>query len=274
MTGDRSIRAILTNWHVVDAAIGPIQVNLYDGTAAFATVLGVDPSNDLAILKIDVDPANLIPATFGDSDAVRIGEFVFAVGSPFDRDFSVTAGIISATGRFPDDVPPEIRSNRNLLQTDAPINPGNSGGPFFNMAGEVIGINVSINTSSGDFDGLGFSIPSNTVVRFLPQLIASEEIVHPQLGVSGDTVNELEADRFNLKVTRGFRVTSASGGAATAGIRAGDVIVAIDGVEIRNFEDLSFAIDQSNVGDIVPVEVNRDGTELTLRATLQAWVRR
>ncbi len=265
---------ILTNWHVVQAATGDIQVNLWDGTAAVARVLGSDPSNDLAVLKIDVDPDILHPATFGDSDAVRIGEAVFAMGSPFDQDFSVTAGIISAKGRDSGANLPGIRSNRNLLQTDAPINPGNSGGPLFNMNGEVVGINVSINTSSGDFDGLGFSIPSNTVVRFLPQLIADEPIVHAQLGVVGTTLNELRAEAADLTVTRGFHVTTATGGAADAGIRRGDVITSIDGVLIRDFQDLVFAIDLSDVGDVVPVEVNRDGEVMTFDATLQPWTPR
>jgi putative serine protease PepD len=265
---------ILTNWHVVQAATGDIQVNLWDGTAALARVLGTDPSNDLAVLKIDVDPDILHPATFGDSDAVRIGDAVFAMGSPFDQDFSVTAGIISAKGRESVANLPGIRANRNLLQTDAPINPGNSGGPLFNMNGEVVGINVSINTSSGDFDGLGFSIPSNTVVRFLPQLIAAEPIVHAQLGVIGNTLNELRAEAADLSVSRGFLVTTATGGAADAGIRSDDVITSIDGVLIRDFQDLVFAIDLSDVGDVVPVEVNRDGEVMTFDVTLQPWTPR
>ncbi len=261
---------ILTNWHVVNAAIGPIQVNLYDGTAAIATVLGSDRADDLAILKIDVDPGSLIPATFGDSGAVRIGEVVFAIGSPFDQDFTVTAGIISAKGRRSENSSP-FRANPNLLQTDAAINPGNSGGPLFNLDGEVIGINVSINTTDGDFDGLAFAIPSNTVVRSLPQLIADEPIVHPQLGVLGDEIDAVDAARLDLKVTRGVLVASVSGGAAAAGILGGDVIIEIDGHEIRSLVDLVTAIDANEAGDTVPVVVNRDGRELTLQATLQPW---
>jgi len=262
---------ILTNWHVVNAANGPIKVNLYDGTAATARLLGADPANDLAVLQIDVAVASLHPATFGDSDAVRIGEVVFAMGSPFDRDFSVTAGIISAKGRRSGATIPGLRPNPNLLQTDAAINPGNSGGPLFNLTGEVVGINASISTSDGDFDGLGFAIPSNTVVRFLPQLIAGEPIVHPQLGVNADTLDAVTAERLDLEVTRGVRVVGVSGAAAAAGMQVGDVIVQIDGVEVQTFEDLAVAIDANEVGDTIPIVVNRDGTSLTLRATLQAW---
>ena len=262
---------ILTNWHVVNAANGPIKINLYDGTAATARLLGADPANDLAVLQIDVDAASLHPATFGDSDAVRIGEVVFAMGSPFDRDFSVTAGIISAKGRRSGPSVDGLRPNPNLLQTDAAINPGNSGGPLFNLLGEVVGINASISTADGDFDGLGFAIPSNTVVRFLPQLIAGEPIVHPQLGVNADTLDAVTAERLNLDVTRGVRVVAVDGAAAAAGMQVGDVIIEIDGVEVKTFEDLAVAIDANEVGDTIPIVVNRDGTALTLRATLQAW---
>jgi S1-C subfamily serine protease len=262
---------ILTNWHVVNAANGPMQVNLYDGTAAIATLLGADPANDLAVIEIDVDPASLHPATFGDSDATRIGESVFAMGSPFDKDFSVTSGIISAKGRQSETEAPGLRANPNLLQTDAAINPGNSGGPLFNLDGEVIGINASISTTDGDFDGLGFAIPSNTVVRFLPQLIAGEPIVHPQLGVSGNTLDDVDARRLDLDITSGFLVETVSGGAASAGMLVGDVIVEIDGQEVRAFEDLALAIDANEVGDTVPVIVYRGGEMIPLRATLQAW---
>jgi putative serine protease PepD len=262
---------ILTNWHVVNAANGPIKVNLYDGTAAIAKFLGGDPANDLAVLEIDVSAAILHPASFGDSEAVRIGEVVFAMGSPFDQDFSVTAGIISAKGRRSGTAVPGLRANPNLLQTDAAINPGNSGGPLFNLDGQVVGINASISTSDGDFDGLGYAIPSNTVVRFLPQLIAGEPIVHPRLGVEAGSIDAVIAERLDLDVSRGVRVVSVDGAAAAAGVQVGDVIVEIDGLDVETFEDLAVAIDANEVGDTIPIVVNRDGDTIVLRATLRAW---
>jgi putative serine protease PepD len=267
---------ILTNFHVVQGA-SQIIARLPDGSAALATLLGSDPASDLAIIRADFDPAVLHPATLGDSDAVEVGDAVFAIGNPFSNASTVTAGIVSATGRVTD----SSFSNRqilNVIQTDASLNPGNSGGPLFNASGEVIGINTSI-AGPDNFRGsvgLGFAVPSNIALRFLPQLLAGDEIQHTQLGVSGAAVDEVLAAEEGLSVTRGFRVApqgnGVSGAAAEAGVQPGDVITHISGVPIASFEDLAIEIDRHEVGDEVTLTIIRGGSEVELTATLQAWV--
>jgi putative serine protease PepD len=262
---------ILTNFHVVDGA-QEIVVRLFDGSAADAVVLGVDPANDLAVIRVEFDPAQLQPITFGDSDAVRAGDPVFAIGSPFAKDFTVTSGIVSAVER----VTRSSFTNRqilNVIQTDAALNPGNSGGPLFNAAGEVIGVNSSITGPSGfrGSVGLGFAVPSNTAARFLPDMIAGQEIVHSQLGVSGQDVDDLVAVERDLDVTRGFRVTAVGGAALSAGIQVNDIITVIEGETIQTFEDLAIQIDSFDAGDDVSLTIVRDGVELSVTATLQAW---
>lgn len=262
---------ILTNFHVVEGA-QEIVVRLFDGTAATATVLGVDPANDLAVIRAEFEPEQLQPITFGDSDVVRAGDPVFAIGSPFAKDFTVTSGIVSAVQR----VTQSSFTNRrilNVIQTDAALNPGNSGGPLFNAAGEVIGVNSSITGPSGfrGSVGLGFAVPSNTVVRFLPAMIAGQEVVHSQLGVSGEDIDDLVAAERDLDVTRGFRVTTVGGAALSAGMQVNDIITVIEGETIQTFEDLAIQIDSFNAGDDVSLTIVRDGSELELAVTLQAW---
>lgn len=262
---------ILTNFHVVEGA-QEIIVRLFDGSAADAVVLGVDPANDLAVIRVGFDPAQLQPITFGDSDGVRAGDPVFAIGSPFAKDFTVTSGIVSAVER----VTQSSFTNRrilNVIQTDAALNPGNSGGPLFNAAGEVIGINSSITGPSGfrGSVGLGFAVPSNTAVRFLPAMIAGQEVVHSQLGVGGKDVDDLVAAERDLAVARGFRVTTVGGAALSAGVQVNDIITVIDGETIETFEDLAIQIDSFDAGDDVSLTIVRAGVEIIVTATLQAW---
>lgn len=264
---------ILTNYHVVEQ-MTTIKVTLYGGSASLATLVGTDPSNDLAVVRADgFTPEQLQPATLGDSGAVRVGEFVFAIGNPFDEHFTVTQGIISALNRSS----PSFggRSIQGVLQTDAALNPGNSGGPLFNLAGEVVGINTSIRNPEGQsFAGLGFAVPSNTAARYLPQLIAGEEILHPQLGVAGPVkLDEVSAAELGLSVTRGLYMTTIApqGAAERAGMRAGDVLIEVNGFQTHTFEDLARAIDSADVGDEVEVVLLREGQELRLRVTLQPW---
>lgn len=276
---------ILTNYHVVEGA-ATVEVELADGFVATATVLGTDPGNDLAVIRAAVQPQRLQPATFGDSDAVRVGEPVFAIGNPFSLDFSVTAGIVSAIERERQAL--NGRPIRSVIQTDAAVNPGNSGGPLFNAQGEVIGINTSIEnpTGQGVFVGIGFAVPSNTALRFIPRLIDGQSVTHPQLGIAGADLNELVADDLGLDVTRGVYVTQVGPGsaAAAAGLRAptlaglgdglprgGDVIVAINGEPIESISALAIAIDQHDVEDIVRLTVIRDGETIEVEATLQPW---
>jgi putative serine protease PepD len=266
---------ILTNFHVIESG-GRIIARLPDGSAAVATVLGTDPSSDLAVLQADFDPSVLRPATLGNSDAVEVGDSVFAVGKPFSQDTTVTSGIVSATGRVTQSSFTDRRI-LNVIQTDAALNPGNSGGPLFNAAGEVIGINTSITGPDGfrGSVGLGFAVPSNIALRYLPQMLDGEDVQHTQLGVGGETIDEVLAADQDLAVTRGFwigRADQISGAAAAAGVQVGDVITDIAGVPIESFEDLAVEIDSHEVGDDVVLTIIRGGSEIELTATLQAWV--
>jgi len=268
---------ILTNYHVIESSIDTNQrivVELPDGSSAIATVLGTDPSSDLAVLRADFDPAMLKPATLGDSDAVAIGESVFAIGTPFGQESTLTAGVVSAVGRVTQSSFTDRRI-LNVIQTDASLNPGNSGGPLFNAAGEVIGINTSITGPDGfrGSVGLGFAVPSNIALRYLPQLLDGEDVQHTQLGVNGGDVDEVVAADNGLSVTRGFLVgNQVTGAAAAAGVQSGDVITDIAGTPIESFEDLAVEIDNHEVGDDVVLTIIRGGSEIELTATLQAWV--
>ena len=277
---------ILTNYHVVQDAI-TLVVELPDGTTAAAELMGSDPGNDLAVIRADLPAASLVPATFGDSDAVRVGEPVFAIGNPFELDFTVTSGIISGIDRESQQRL-NGRSIRGVLQTDAAVNPGNSGGPLFNAAGEVIGINTAVENPVGQnfFVGVGYAVPSNIALRFIPDLIAGADIAHPQLGIQGVALNALSAEDAGVAVERGVYVTSIVIGSTAdrAGLsaanvpdgsgdlaRGGDVITAIDGAEILTVQQLARIIDDHDVDDAVRLTIVRDGEVLELTAVLRAW---
>ena len=277
---------ILTNYHVVEGAI-TLVVELPDGTTAAAELIGSDPGNDLAVIRADLPAAALVPATLGDSDAVRVGEPVFAIGNPFDLDFTVTSGIISGVDRESQQRL-NGRSIRGVLQTDAAVNPGNSGGPLFNAAGEVIGINTAVENPIGQnfFVGVGYAVPSNTALRFIPDLIAGADITHPQLGIQGVALNAITAEDAGVDVERGVYVTSIVSGSTAdrAGLAAanapdgagdlahgGDVITAIDGVEMLTVQQLARVIDDHNVDDEVRLTIVRDGEILEVTAVLRAW---
>ena len=276
---------ILTNYHVVQGAT-QLVVELPDGTTAEAELLGSDPGNDLAVIRADLSAASLVPATLGDSDAVRVGEPVFAIGNPFSLEFTVTSGIISGIDRETQGRP-SGRAIRGVLQTDAAVNPGNSGGPLFNAQGEVIGINSAVENPVGQnfFVGVGYAVPSNTAQRFIPDMIAGAEIVHPQLGVSGVGLNALSAQDAGVDVERGVYITSVVSGSAAdrAGVtaastpdggnlpRGGDVVTAIGGVEVRDVQHLARIIDGHDVGDTVTLTVVRDGQTIEIEAELRVW---
>ncbi len=277
---------ILTNRHVVEGATR-IVVELRDGTTATAEVIGMDAGNDLAVIRADLPVESLSPAVLGDSGLVRVGEPVFAIGNPFGLGFTVTSGIISGLGRESDGEPGGHRI-RGVLQTDAAVNPGNSGGPLFNAAGEVIGINTALENPYGQrvFVGVGYAVPSNTALRYLPRLMAGEEIEHPQLGIAGVALNALTAGDAGVDVERGVYVTHVvpDSAAEAAGLvaaseddgsgldRGGDVITAIDGVEVQDVQELARIIDSHEVGDTVALTVVRDGEEITVEAVLRAWI--
>jgi S1-C subfamily serine protease len=264
---------ILTNDHVV-RGFDEVFITFADGTEVQGDVLGRDPGNDLAIVRARDAGELLRPAELGDSSQVKVGQPVVAIGNPFELEATMTAGIISGLNRT---LPSSAngRPIRGLIQTDAAVNPGNSGGPLLTLDGKVIGINTAVENPSGGnfFVGVGYAVPINTAKRFLPKLIAGETIAHPRLGISGDTVTARLVEQFDLKVDKGVLVADVARNSAAdeAGLREGDVIVALDGQPIETFDQLADTIDAKEVGDEITVTVNRDGEELQLKATLRDW---
>ncbi len=277
---------ILTNYHVIQGA-NAVTVKFADGTVLAGKVVGSDQGNDLAIVSVNAPADALVPAHFADSDTVRAGQGVFAIGNPFSLEFSVTSGIVSGTERQQGGGITG-RAIRGVIQTDAAVNPGNSGGPLFDADGNVIGINASIENPTGQrvFVGVGFAIPSNIAQRYIPDMIAGKSITHSQLGVAGITLNAINAKEAGVQPTKGVYITSVSSGGAAdrAGLHAaaastatgalppgGDVVTAIDGKPLATIEQLARTVDGYNVGDKVKLSVVRDGKSMELTATLQEW---
>jgi len=272
---------ILTNYHVIKG-FDQIDVAMSDGTAVSATVAGIDAGNDLAVIKVSVPGDKLVPAQLGDSDKVKAGSLVIAVGNPFGIEGSVTQGIVSGVGRTLGGG--AGRPLRALIQSDAAINPGNSGGALFDINGNVIGITSAIENPSGDrvFVGIGYAIPINTAKRFIPDMKAGKKIDHPRLGVSLTAVTPAVNKTNSIGVDQGLLVTTIDPGsaAAKAGIKGGapgartgigDVITAIDNKQVKTFEDLADYIDNKNVGDKVTIKYYRDGKESSVDIVLDAW---
>jgi S1-C subfamily serine protease len=280
---------IVTNNHVI-ANAQSIVVTLEDGSVYDARVVGTDPSTDLAVITIEASSMPL-PIPLGNSDQLKVGEFVVALGNPFGLTRTLTFGVVSALGRIIQS--PDGRFVGQAIQTDAPINPGNSGGPLIDLEGKVIGITSQIISPTGASAGIGFAIPSNLVAKIVPQLIAHGKYEHPYLGVEVLDVSPslgriLKQAGVTLPVEHGVMVVSVSPGspAARAGIRGssrsvqiantqvpvgGDIIVSIDGQAIDNYEQLSVYLeDQTRVGQTVEVTLYRGNDRMTLRVTLGA----
>ncbi len=256
---------ILTNNHVVSGAT-KIQVVLSDGTQYIAKVIGTDPKTDLGVIQIS--SGRPLPfVTFGDSDAVEIGQWVVAIGHPRGLDQTVTQGIISAKHRTQVTNP---SSYEDFLQTDAPINPGNSGGPLLNLRGEVIGVNSAILSESGGFEGIGFSIPSNMAVHIARALIANGKVVRGWLGVSVQDLTPDLAKSFGLTKTDGALVSDVSKGgpAAAAGLKQGDVILNYGEKQIHNASDLRNTVANSAVGEVVETTIWRGGKKVRIQVTV------
>jgi serine protease Do len=250
---------ILTNNHVVENA-QQITVTLPDKQQYKAKILGRDPKTDLAVIKID--PKNDVPtAKLGNSAALRVGDWVMAIGNPFGLTNTVTTGIVSAKGRTIGAGPYD-----SFIQTDAPINPGNSGGPLFNMAGEVVGINSAIYSQSGGNIGIGFAIPIDLVKSLVPQLETTGTITRGWLGVSIQPLTEELARSFGLDKAQGALVADVTpkGPADQAGIKRGDVIVSYNGTKIDESSSLPAVVASTPVGKTVPVEIMRDGSMKTV----------
>jgi putative serine protease PepD len=249
---------VVTNEHVVDGA-SSIQVRFADGATTGATVVGTDPSTDLAVLKLDKMPSGVEPLTLADSSAVEVGQEVVAIGSPFGLENSVTSGIVSALDRSMQ--APNNYTITGSIQTDAAINHGNSGGPLLDMSGRVIGVTSQIESDSGGNDGVGFAIPSNTVRAIVSQLVADGSVAHAYLGVG---VTTAQGGTAGVQLTE----VRSGGPAAGAGLQAGDVITAVDGKDVTTTPQLQAAIDAKQPGDKVTVDYARDGASHTATVTL------
>ena len=248
---------IVTNQHVVASSTG-IKVTFQDGKTAKATVVGTDPSTDIAVIKVDVAASELHPLTFASSAAVQVGQSVAAIGSPFGLPETLTSGIISALNRTIS--APNNFSISGAIQTDAPINHGNSGGPLLNSSGQVIGVNAQIESDSGGNDGVGFAIPSDAVKSVADTIIAGGKVQHAYLGVTISTAAS----------GGGAQVSSVKAGtpAAKAGLKAGDIITALDGTAITTADDLTAKVSAHQTGDKVTLTIKRSSSTLKVAVTL------
>ncbi len=281
---------ILTNAHVVDESgqrASSVTVVFNKGGNETQRVpgqlVGVDVGSDVAVIKVDPSKVDLNPLPLGDSDKVAVGEPVVAIGNPLGYDFSITSGIVSATGRSLQ--APNGQTIPNGIQTDAAINQGNSGGPLIDNSGKVIGINEQIASSGGGNDGLGFAVPINTAIRSMEQLKANGKVTYAWMGVSLQTLTSDIASTFNVNTQGGALVEQVSPGspAAKAGIKGGsntvtvqgeqfviggDVIVKADNTEIKTADDLIAFLGTKKPGDTITVTVERDGKTQDLSVTL------
>ena len=256
---------ILTNNHVI-ANARDIKVSLSDGRDLMATVVGADPKSDLAVLKLKSPPANLRALPFGDSDKLRLGEVVLAVGDPFGVGQTVTMGIVSAKGR----ANMGIVDYEDFIQTDAAINPGNSGGALINLRGELVGINTAILSRTGGYQGIGFAIPVGMARPIMDSLIARGKVIRGYLGVSIQDVTRELSSAIGLGAERGVLVANVvdGGPAARGGLRSGDVVVRINNRAVEKAAHLRNAVAAAKVGKPVQVEIIRDGKHQTLSVVL------
>ncbi len=252
---------IVTNNHVIDGA-DSIEIEFFNKTRLSAKLVGTDPKTDIALLKVD-SPTPLPFVSFGDSDVMRVGDWVMAMGNPLGQGFSVSAGIVSARGR-------ELNgAYDDFLQTDAAINKGNSGGPLFNMDGQVIGVNTAILSPTGGSIGIGFSMGSNVVSKVVDQLKQFGETRRGWLGVRIQDVTPDVAEAMGLAASAGALVTDVPDGPAKdAGLLAGDVITTFNGHEVKDVKDLTRTVADSPIGEAVPVLVLRDGKQETIQVKL------
>jgi Do/DeqQ family serine protease len=254
---------ILTDYHVVERA-GEITVTLQDGRRLRARLVGKDQETDLALLQISADHLTSIP--FGDSDSLRVGDFVVAIGNPFGLGQSVTSGIVSALGRSG----LGLEGYEDFIQTDASINPGNSGGALVNLKGDLVGLNAAILAPAGGNVGIGFAIPANMARGVLTQLVAQGTVRRGRIGIAVRSVTADMARSFGVDETHGAIVTQVQRGlgAARAGLRPGDVILAVNGRSVRDAIDLRNRVSLSPIGSKVDLDVWRDGKRLEIEAAV------
>jgi len=265
---------IITNAHVVENS-KKVVVTFLDGRSYNAEIVGVDTFTDIAVIKVNADLSLLRPLFLGDSSNLKVGEPIAAIGNPFGLSGSMTSGIVSQLDRL---LPSGAGySIPDVIQTDAAINPGNSGGPLLNMRGEIVGINTAIQSATGEFTGVGFAIPSQTVAKIVPILIKNGEYNHPWIGISGRDIGPDLAKVLNLKDAVGFLVVTVipDSPASRAGllgsentveedgvpyIVGGDIILSVDGLEVRKISDILIHLQRvKSVGDEMVLEIIRDG---------------
>ncbi|KRT61378.1 MAG: 2-alkenal reductase [Thaumarchaeota archaeon CSP1-1] len=265
---------VITNAHVVENS-DKVVVTFLDGRSYNAEVIGIDPATDISVIRVDADSSLLKPLLIGDSSNLKVGMQVAAIGNPFGLSGSMTSGIVSALGRL---LPQESGfSIPDVIQTDAAINPGNSGGPLLNSRGEVVGINTAIQSATGEFTGVGFAIPSNTIAKIVPKLISEGIYHHPWVGIAGRDINPDLAKVLHLTDARGFLIVNVVEGspADKAGLKGssetkeidgieyligGDVVLSVDGNVVRKIDDILIHLQRyKSVGDEMVLEILRDG---------------
>ena len=257
---------IVTNNHVIDGATR-IEVTLNNNQTYPATLVGTDPATDVALLKVEATGLPVIP--FGDSDKLRLGEWVIAIGSPYDLRSTITAGIVSAKGRsMPSNGEFKIES---FIQTDAAVNPGNSGGALVDKAGNLVGINTAIISQTGSYSGYSFAVPSNIVKKIAYDLMDFGSVKRAVLGIAMKPIDDKIAEELKLSSRNGVYIdeVSKSGAADKAGIKAGDVLIAIDSTKITNPASVQETVSRFSPGDNAVVTVLRDGKELRLDVTFK-----
>ena len=266
---------IITNAHVVESA-SSVTITFLDGSQYNAQIIGSDKFTDIAVIKVEEKPRYLHPLQMGDSSTLKVGEQVAAIGNPFGLSGSMTSGIVSQIGRL---LPSQDTgfSIPNVIQTDAAINPGNSGGPLLNMAGKVMGINTAIQSGTGQSAGIGFAVPSNTILKVVPVLIEEGKYSHPWIGISGKDIDPELAKVRDLDQSKGFLIITVVPGspAEIAGLKGvseikiigdkeypadGDIIVSVDGKEVRKISDILIHLqEEKSVGDEMILGILRDG---------------
>ena len=275
---------IATNAHVVDDA-KKIVVTFLDGRSYNAEIIGTDEYTDIAVIKVNADLKLLHPLPLGDSSNLKVGEPIAAIGNPFGLSGSMTSGIVSQLGRL---LPSGSGySIPDVIQTDAAINPGNSGGPLLNMRGEVVGMNTAIQSTTGEFTGVGFAIPSKTIVKIVPTLIEKGEYKHPWIGISGRDIDPDLAKILGLKDAVGFLIITVveNSPASKAGLIGsektiqvqgvnypigGDIILSVDEIEVRKIDDLLVHLQRAkSVGDEMVLEILRDNRTTNITIILQ-----
>ena len=275
---------IITNAHVIEDSTKTV-VTFLDGRSYNAEIIGIDQYTDIGVIKVNADLKLLQPLTLGDSSNLQVGEPITAIGNPFGLSGSMTSGIISQMGRL---LPSGSGySIPDVIQTDAAINPGNSGGPLLNMRGDIVGINTAIQSTTGEFTGVGFAIPSQTVAKIVPTLISEGEYNHPWIGISGRDIDPDMANVLGLKDALGFLIITVveDSPASEAGLIGsnktikvesreypvgGDIILAVDGIDVRKIDDILIHLQRvKTVGDEMNLEILRDGRTTNITIVLQ-----